>query len=517
VQRLAIFLLAMALISCSSPPSQIVYITATPLRELMPTAGGVNGESVTPVTSVEAEVASTNVPVSDPQLGEDGSYVVAAGDTLFGIAQQFNTSVERLVALNSLENPNILVVGQILMIPSGSGSSTPANILIGDYDFVRGPNAPTHITDFISSSTGYISQVQVEVTERRADGSAYTISLSGWDTIDRVSRETSVDARILTAILEYRTGWLNINQPLELDFPLISEEASKAVGIDRKGLYKQLSWVANELNRAYYGWKFGNWTAMEFKDGVRVSFDESLNAASVALYYMLHLERDIDAWQTDISANGMMSVYTRLFGAPTRLPSPTYTPQPTLQLPFQPNERWYFTGGSHGGWGSGSAWAAVDFAPPDERLSGGLCFTSAFATRALASGKIARSEPGLVVLDLDGDGDERTGWTVLYLHLASAGRIAVGSTVAANDVIGYASCEGGFSTATHLHIGRRLNGEWIPADCTPCGVLSDGSFVMSGWRVYGLVGQEYQGTLQRGGEIRTAEQGRTDPINWISH
>jgi len=512
-----VFLLGFMLISCTPSP-QIIYITATPMRELMPTTSVITGEVVaTPIDSDMGNAVVTSTPSSSVTLAEDGVYVVASGDTLYGIAQRFNTSVERLAALNVLENPNILVVGQRLLIPAGSGDISPADILLGDYDFVRGPNAPGHIMDLVGGSTGYINQVRVTITDRRADGIAYDSVLSGWDTIDRVSRETSVDARLLAAILEYRTGWLSLAQPSEVDFPLISEEAS--VGIDRKGLYRQLSWVANELNRGYYGWKFGNWTAIEFDDddNTRITFDTSLNAATVALYHMLHLEQDVNTWLTDISAQGLIATYIRLFGVPTRLGTPTYSLQPVLDLPFQAGERWYFTGGWHGGWGSGSAWGAVDFAPPDERLTGGLCFTSEFAARAVASGKIARSESGVVVLDLDGDGDERTGWTLLYLHLASAGRVSAGITVAANDVIGYPSCEGGFSTATHLHIGRRLNGEWIPADCVPCGTLSDGSFVMSGWQVHGLVGQEYQGWLQRGGETRVAEQGRTDPINWISH
>ena len=81
------------------------------------------------------------------------------------------------------------------------------------------------------------------------------------------------------------------------------------------------------------------------------------------------------------------------------------------------------------------------------------------------------------------------------------------------DVIGYASCEGGFSTATHMHIGRRYNGEWLPASCQDCAVPP---FVMSGWTVYGIPGQEYQGSLFRNGEQRIAEQGRNNPINQIS-
>ena len=62
----------------------------------------------------------------------------------------------------------------------------------------------------------------------------------------------------------------------------------------------------------------------------------------------------------------------------------------------------------------GSAWASLDFAPPDERTdTTPFCFTSQFAVRAVAPGVIARSGDGAVILDLDGDGDESTGWTIL--------------------------------------------------------------------------------------------------------
>src|SRR5690606_14902097 len=117
----------------------------------------------------------------------------------------------------------------------------------------------------------------------------------------------------------------------------------------------------------------------------------------------------------------------------------------------------------------------------------------------------------------DGDGDESTGWTVLYLHLSSQDRVAAGVRVQTGDLIGRASCEGGFSTATHLHIARRYNGEWIPADCSGCtGQDTRPSFTMSGWRVQGITNQEYQGYLENAGQVRVAEQGRSTTENLIS-
>ena len=78
---------------------------------------------------------------------------------------------------------------------------------------------------------------------------------------------------------------------------------------------------------------------------------------------------------------------------------------------------------------------------------------------------------------------------------------------------------GGFSTATHLHIARRYNGEWLPADCNRCPVGADAPpFVMSGWKVVGLGSQLYQGFLVNIRDNRSviAEQGRHTDVNTIS-
>jgi hypothetical protein len=61
----------------------------------------------------------------------------------------------------------------------------------------------------------------------------------------------------------------------------------------------------------------------------------------------------------------------------------------------------------------------------------------------------------------------------------------------AGDKIGYPSCEGGRVTGPHIHIARKYNGEWIPAD----GPLA---FNMEGWLAHNG-SQAYLGTLTNGG------------------
>jgi hypothetical protein len=107
-----------------------------------------------------------------------------------------------------------------------------------------------------------------------------------------------------------------------------------------------------------------------------------------------------------------------------------------------------------------------------------------------------RSEPGIVVLDLDGDGDERTGWVIFHLHVGSEGRVKAGTRLETGDKIGHPSCEGGTSTGTHIHIARKYNGEWILAE----GPLA---FNLEGW-VAKNGAKPYLGTLSRFSSIVTA-------------
>lgn len=52
--------------------------------------------------------------------GSGTTYTVQAGDSLFTIAQQFDVTVDEIVAANSLSNPNNLSIGQQLIIPPAS-------------------------------------------------------------------------------------------------------------------------------------------------------------------------------------------------------------------------------------------------------------------------------------------------------------------------------------------------------------------------------------------------------------
>lgn len=79
------------------------------------------------------------IPVEDNASGAidfNDTYTVVRGDTLGKIAARYNTTIESLVDLNGIENPNQIKIGQRLLMQPGSGSAGQATD--GYYIVVRG-------------------------------------------------------------------------------------------------------------------------------------------------------------------------------------------------------------------------------------------------------------------------------------------------------------------------------------------------------------------------------------------
>jgi hypothetical protein len=309
---------------------------------------------------------------------------------------------------------------------------------------------------------------------------------TGGEMVDYVAQNYSVSPRLLLALLEYQAGALS--QPSQ-------PSGEYALGLRRTfydGIYLQLVIAANTLNNGYYAWRNGEMTELELLDKTITRPDPWQNAGSVALQYYFSRIWSGDKFYTAIGPDGLARVYRNLFGDPWADPVitlPGSLQQPPLRFPFLPGQVWAYTGGPHTGWGTGEPFAAIDFAPGAES-SGCITVPEDRYAVAMADGLVVRSDIDGTVIDLDKDGDERTGWVLYYLHLATNARVPVGREVKAGDPVGYPSCEGGHVTGTHVHIARKYNGEWILAD----GPLA---FNLEGWVAHDG-SQAYLGTLTRG-------------------
>ena len=411
------------------------------------------------------------------------TYYVKSNDTLGTIANNFGVSIQAIAQENQLTDINLLSIGQELIIPPPIPSSpAPDFKLIPDSELVNGPyNAQVDLEGFIQNKGGFLARYSQEV-----DGEI----LKGFEVVKLVSRNYSVNPRLLLAILEYQSGWLTQPESTirEFSFP---------VGIRdnwREGLYFQLAWAANSLNRAYYLWRVNGMGYYTTADGILIPASPRINAGTAALHYMFSIIQDEATWRLTVSPNGFIQTFQDLYGYPFDWSIEPLVPAnltiPNLQLPFEPGVRWVFTGGPHGGWDGGSAWAAIDFAPPKEEFG---CIQNDEWVVAMADGLIVRSDHGAVIQDLDGDGYEETGWVIFYLHIETRDRVPNGTYLSAGQRIGHPSCEGGVSTGTHVHIARRYNGEWIA-------VNSSLPFIMDGWKAVDT-GELYGGYLQKSEQI----------------
>lgn len=86
------------------------------------------------ITPLPTQIFVTATPIEPvPPLGSNNIYVVMPGDSLTRIARLFNTTVSGLAQLNGIVNPNVIQVGQQLMIPApvdGGGSGATATPIV---------------------------------------------------------------------------------------------------------------------------------------------------------------------------------------------------------------------------------------------------------------------------------------------------------------------------------------------------------------------------------------------------
>lgn len=474
---------------------------------LVPTASAVPDEELQNIT--ESDPGSDSEQQPDPSGGNPPAsngnnrwlitqdtilYYAQAADTLPAIAVRFGIRPDAITSTEVIPDTSFLKPGQLLIIPLQESNvdlenTTSPDILLPDSEVVYSPSAADFdIEAFVNAAGGKLSTY--------SEWHQSTGYASGAQVVQRVAIENSINPRLLLSLLEYQSGWVyGQSRSAEGDeYPMGYIDARK------KGLLRQLVEAVNQLSTGYYAWREGRLYELTFSDASKIRMAPQLNAGTAALqYYFAQRSQGDEFLAAQSVENGLPALHRAMFGdywARARIVEPLYPPdihQPPLTLPFQRNWVWAFTGGPHGAWERDGAFAALDFAPGSTEPG---CVRSLAWVVAVTDGLVTRTGNGVVVLDLDGDGYEQTGWVIVYLHVSTEDRIPVGSWVGAGDQLGHPSCEGGISTGTHVHIARKYNGEWIPA----AGPLP---FNLGGW--IAQPGPEaYKGTLIREDQIVTA-------------
>ncbi len=238
-------------------------------------------------------------------------YTVQPSDTLGLIAQRYGVSIEQLVEANTLANPDILPVGVVLTIPAPDpGNMGPDYKVLPDSELVYGPASTTFdIAGFIQDQGGYLAHYQQEVDEVSKK------TLSGAQIVQGIAQDYSVNPRLLLAVLEYQSGWVTNPNPKQaaVDYPIGIRDPRK------KGLYHQLAWAANALNRGYYLWRVNGVSSWLLSDGSIVPIAPTINAGTAGVQQMFAYLYDRSKWNDAVSDKGLVCYVYRLIRLSIRL------------------------------------------------------------------------------------------------------------------------------------------------------------------------------------------------------
>lgn len=183
----------------ATPALLLAVLLSASLLLAQETPGTVTDAQPTPTPETREMMEATpeaTPPATPPPLTEDAAYTVVRGDRLLKIAERFGVSLACLVRANRIANPNLIFVGQRLVIPAscqGGGGDAGAEAARRACQFDRNAG-------------------------RVAQGGSYTVQLG--DTLDFIACDFNVSLACLAAANPQlaNRGRLQVGQRLTIDF-----------------------------------------------------------------------------------------------------------------------------------------------------------------------------------------------------------------------------------------------------------------------------------------------------------
>ncbi|WP_057826569.1 LysM peptidoglycan-binding domain-containing protein [Lentilactobacillus sunkii] len=172
---------------------------------------------------------------------------VKSGDTVWGISQQYNSSVKAIESANNLKDANVIVVGQKLEIPSANSSSN------------------TQGSAHVAASTTTAQQTQSYSQPTQQTQQATTTQSSQASTSSTTATSGSV-AQQAAQLMEQKTGvsastWMAISYRESRNNPSAQNPSSTAHGLYQSLYTTSNDWreQVNDAARIYHSQGMGAW------------------------------------------------------------------------------------------------------------------------------------------------------------------------------------------------------------------------------------------------------------------
>ena len=215
--------------------------------------------------------------------GSSISYVSQSGDSLDVVAIHFGVSPSEITSPVPLPATGFINPGTLLFMPNALSQTitTLSQPILPDSELVDSPSAVGFdINAYVNSAGGVLSTF----TDFHPPVGSISI-ISGAEAVRLISIGSSISPRLLLALIQYYTGWVQGPPKPGLDEKNLFGYPYPAYNPDTPTLYQPLRPVIQDLLTGYYGWRAGKLSTLTFPDGTSLRIAPGLNAGSVALQY----------------------------------------------------------------------------------------------------------------------------------------------------------------------------------------------------------------------------------------
>ena len=149
---------------------------------------------------------------------DTNTYTVKSGDTLYGIANKYNTTVDKIKSLNNLTS-NTLSIGQVLKIPSQTNTTTSTyTVKSGDtlYAIANKYNTTVDEIKRLNNLTNNTLSIGQTLKIPGDDSEHITYTVKSGDSLYSIAREFGTTVSAITELNNLSTTVLSIGQKLLL-------------------------------------------------------------------------------------------------------------------------------------------------------------------------------------------------------------------------------------------------------------------------------------------------------------
>jgi len=209
------------------------------------------------------------------QMNGNVQIVLLQGETLWGIAQSHDTTVDEIVKLNQVKSPNNIRAGQTLWVPNPELKAKSQN------------NEPITVTDNNPNSSPTIQTYEIFVNQQTPDTPVTNTSPKDIDVVKKPTVQKTANVEAETQILSRSLGRLVSKEDVEILTRVIHGEAR---GEDFEGQVAVGAVVLNRLKdprfpKTMHGvvYQSGAFSAVDDKQIQLDPNDQSYKAAEAAL------------------------------------------------------------------------------------------------------------------------------------------------------------------------------------------------------------------------------------------